>query len=112
MCRLDLPDSWADIVTGSYALRNAPVLGDALAEVRRVLKPGGTAAFLDFRKSPRPPAAAFKLPCCATGAASAESLSMARPEHSYIAESLWLFPDAVRLAACPGAGFEITRARA
>jgi ubiquinone/menaquinone biosynthesis methyltransferase len=39
-----------DIITGSYALRNAPDLDQALAEVARVLKTGGTAAFLDFSK--------------------------------------------------------------
>ena len=53
MTKLDFPDGSFDIVTGGYALRNAPDLGQALAEIRRVLKPGGTAAFLDFSK-PRP----------------------------------------------------------
>jgi ubiquinone/menaquinone biosynthesis methyltransferase len=41
-----------DIVTGGYAIRNAPDLKLALEEVRRILKPGGTAAFLDFSRSP------------------------------------------------------------
>jgi len=52
MTTLDFPDNAFDIVTGGYALRNAPDLRQALAEVRRVLKPGGTAAFLDFSKPP------------------------------------------------------------
>jgi demethylmenaquinone methyltransferase/2-methoxy-6-polyprenyl-1,4-benzoquinol methylase len=47
-----LGDGSVDIVTGGYALRNAPALDDALAEVARVLRPGGTAAFLDFRRAP------------------------------------------------------------
>ena len=50
MCRLELPAGWADIVTGSYALRNAPVLETAVAEIRRVLKPGGWVGLLDFNK--------------------------------------------------------------
>ena len=50
MCRMDFPDNSFDIVTGGYALRNAPDLRQALSEIRRVLKPGGTAAFLDFSK--------------------------------------------------------------
>jgi demethylmenaquinone methyltransferase/2-methoxy-6-polyprenyl-1,4-benzoquinol methylase len=41
-----------DIVTGGYAIRNAPDLKLALEEVRRILKPGGTAAFLDFSRPP------------------------------------------------------------
>jgi len=50
MCRLDAGDGSVDILTGGYALRNAPDLGAFLAEARRVLKPGGVAAFLDLRR--------------------------------------------------------------
>jgi demethylmenaquinone methyltransferase/2-methoxy-6-polyprenyl-1,4-benzoquinol methylase len=42
------PDHSVDLVTGGYALRNAPDLAEALQEVSRILRPGGTAAFLDF----------------------------------------------------------------
>jgi len=52
MCRMEYPDNSFDIVTGGYALRNSPDLEIALAEIRRVMKPGATAAFLDFSKSP------------------------------------------------------------
>lgn len=48
LCATGLPDGCADIVTGSYALRNAPDLGLALDEIGRILKPGGVAVFLDF----------------------------------------------------------------
>ena len=43
-------DASVDLVTGSYALRNAPDLERALQEINRVLRPGGYAAFLDFSK--------------------------------------------------------------
>jgi ubiquinone/menaquinone biosynthesis methyltransferase len=49
---LPFPDASVDIVTGGYALRNAPELDRAMEEIRRVLRPGGTAAFLDFSKPP------------------------------------------------------------
>ncbi len=52
MCSLGFPDASADIVTGGYALRNAPDLDGALGEISRVLKPGGVAGFLDFSKPP------------------------------------------------------------
>jgi len=39
-----------DIVTGGYALRNAPDLNQTIDEIARVLRPGGAAAFLDFSK--------------------------------------------------------------
>lgn len=45
---LPFADSSVDLVTGGYALRNAPDLDRALSEVCRVLRPGGRFAFLDF----------------------------------------------------------------
>ena len=54
MSRLDMEDGSVDIITGSYAIRNAPDLGEALAEFHRVLKPGGTLAILDFCKPGSP----------------------------------------------------------
>ncbi|MGD0077749.1 MAG: ubiquinone/menaquinone biosynthesis methyltransferase [Sedimentisphaerales bacterium] len=52
MCRISYADESFDIVTGGYALRNAPNLEQALLEIRRVMKPGATAAILDLSKSP------------------------------------------------------------
>jgi ubiquinone/menaquinone biosynthesis methyltransferase len=40
-----------DIITGGYALRNAPDLDQLLKTVWDKLKPGGVASFLDFSKS-------------------------------------------------------------
>jgi ubiquinone/menaquinone biosynthesis methyltransferase len=51
MSRLPQADESVDLVTGSYALRNAPDLDQTLKEIHRVLRPSGTAAFLDFSKS-------------------------------------------------------------
>jgi len=39
-----------DIITGSYALRNASNLEKTLSEIKRILKPDGTLAVLDFAK--------------------------------------------------------------
>lgn len=54
MCPLDYANESLDIVTGGYALRNAPDLGLLLREVYRVLRPDGIAAFLDFSKPASP----------------------------------------------------------
>ncbi len=90
----------ADVVTGSYALRNAPDLGPALDEIARILKPGGVAAFLDFAK---PASRVLQLPeywllkvwCGFWGLAL-----HANPRiHAYIAASLGSFPDRPRLRA-------------
>jgi demethylmenaquinone methyltransferase/2-methoxy-6-polyprenyl-1,4-benzoquinol methylase len=93
MCRMDFPDGSFDVVTGGYALRNAPDLKQALAEIRRVLKPGGMAAFMDFSK---PPSKLFQ--CLEIGALAAWSgicgLLLGKPkEYGYIVASLRQFPD-------------------
>jgi demethylmenaquinone methyltransferase/2-methoxy-6-polyprenyl-1,4-benzoquinol methylase len=46
--RLPFPDAVFDAVFVGYGLRNFPHLADALAEILRVLKPGGCLVSLDF----------------------------------------------------------------
>lgn len=50
MALLPFESGSVDIVTGGYALRNAPDLNQTIDEIARVLRPGGSAAFLDFSK--------------------------------------------------------------
>lgn len=50
---LDQPDGSVDAVTAGYALRNAPEYERVIAEIARVLKPGGTLATLDFYRPER-----------------------------------------------------------
>ena len=45
---LAIPSHSIDAVTGGYALRNVPNYEAAVAEIARVLKPGGIVATLDF----------------------------------------------------------------
>ena len=98
LCDLPFPDGSADVVTGSYALRNAPDLRTAVAEVRRVLSPRGVAAFLDFsnpdRSSLRYPQYLLLRSWCGLWG----FLLHGTPEiHGYVAESLRAFPDRKRL---------------
>jgi ubiquinone/menaquinone biosynthesis methyltransferase len=113
MSHLDSRDASVDIVTGGYALRNAPDLSQTVREIARVLKPGGIAAFLDFSK----PADAFsqrleywilKLWTGFWGIL----LHRNHEVYSYIAESLRAYPDRVRLRAVFQAnGFEVMRSK-
>jgi demethylmenaquinone methyltransferase/2-methoxy-6-polyprenyl-1,4-benzoquinol methylase len=48
MSRLDLPSASVDLVTAGYGFRNVPDHRAALAEVARVLRPGGHLLTLDF----------------------------------------------------------------
>ncbi len=51
MCNLtSICSESIDLVTGGYALRNAPDLDQALGELKRILKIGGTASFLEFSR--------------------------------------------------------------
>jgi demethylmenaquinone methyltransferase / 2-methoxy-6-polyprenyl-1,4-benzoquinol methylase len=48
MMALPFPDEAFDLVTIGYRIRNVPVIEPAIAEIRRVLRPGGLVLSLDF----------------------------------------------------------------
>jgi demethylmenaquinone methyltransferase / 2-methoxy-6-polyprenyl-1,4-benzoquinol methylase len=50
MLALPFPAASFDIVTTGYGLRNVPDLPQAIAEIRRVLAPGGRVVSLDFNR--------------------------------------------------------------
>ncbi len=51
--KLPLPDASVDLLTVSFGLRNATHLTQALAEIQRVLKPGGHFVCLEFSRPAR-----------------------------------------------------------
>jgi len=59
MSALPFPDGAFDLVTGGYALRNAPDLPATVAEIRRVLAPSGVLGILEFSRSPYPAVSAI-----------------------------------------------------
>ncbi len=87
-----------DIVTGGYALRNAPDLGEALGEIHRILKHDGIAAFLDFSK---PDSVLWQKMeywlLKIWGGFWGMLLHRNHEVYGYIAESLRLFPDRLQL---------------
>jgi len=112
MCSTTIAEGWADVVTGSYALRNAPLLDDAFREIRRMLKPGGHAAFLDFSKSPARWRQGLQLPLLKCWGGFWGIVLHGGPEHAYIAESLRQFPDRVALRSkIAQHGFRLVTAR-
>ena len=54
MTRLPIPSATVDVVTCGYGLRNVPDLPAAVAEIHRVLKPGGRLCALDFDRPESP----------------------------------------------------------
>ena len=86
------------LLAAAMRCATAPNLDLVLDEVRRVLKPGGVAAFLDFSK----PAATFRQEVQywilkIWGGFWGLLLHRNADVHGYIAESLRLFPDRLRL---------------
>lgn len=111
MSRLDLQDNSVDILTGSYAIRNAATLEDALAEVHRVLKPGAIAAFLDFSKPKSSSAQKVQYYLLKFWGGLCGLLLHANPEvHGYIAASIKKFPDREKLKQIfEQKGFELVK---
>jgi demethylmenaquinone methyltransferase/2-methoxy-6-polyprenyl-1,4-benzoquinol methylase len=92
--RLPFPAESFHLVTGGYALRNAPDLGRCLGEVFRVLHRGGTAAFLEFNRSPVAWLGRLQVRLLGAWGGLWGLLLHGNPEvYSYIAQTLALFPD-------------------
>ncbi len=51
---IPLPDSSVDHAVSAFTLCTIPGVGQALAEIRRVLRPGGTFRFVEHGRSPEP----------------------------------------------------------
>jgi ubiquinone/menaquinone biosynthesis methyltransferase len=109
MGRTGLDSGSVDIVTGGYALRNAGDLREALAEIYRVLKPGGIGSFLDFSKpSGRALQKVEDLLLKSWGGLWGWMFHGDPGVYTYIAESLARFPDRRELAGIfRTQGFEV-----
>lgn len=100
MAALPFETNSVDIVTGGYALRNAPLLNQTLDEIARVLRPGGVAAFLDFSKPHNGMGQWFSWFVLKFWGGFWGLLLHGNPDvYGYIADSLKLHPDRIELRA-------------
>lgn len=111
MMRLPLGSSSFDVVTTGYGLRNVPILETAIAEIRRVLRPGGLFLSLDFN---RPDAAWLRGIYLAyltlVGSIVGLALHGDPDTYRYIPESIRHYPGAEGIVArLRAAGFERVR---
>lgn len=113
MGRLDFEAGTVDVLTGGYALRNAPDLHVALDEWRRVLRRDGALALLDFSKPATPRGARIHLALLHLwGGLWGWALHRNPDVYGYIADSLARYPDRARLRAMlRGRGFDVTASR-
>jgi demethylmenaquinone methyltransferase/2-methoxy-6-polyprenyl-1,4-benzoquinol methylase len=96
MLALPFRDARFEIVTTGYGLRNVVDLRTALAEIHRVLAPGGALLSLDFNRPTNPAVRALYLAyLTAIGAALGFILHADPNTYRYIPESIRLYPGAV-----------------
>lgn len=105
--RLPLPDASAHAYVIAFGIRNVTRIEAALAEARRVLKPGGRFLCLEFS---RPPAAALRAAYDAYSfnviPAVGQVVARDRASYQYLVESIRRFPDQPTFARMIGeAGF-------
>lgn len=98
--RLPFPDETFDAVTNAFLLRNLADLGAGLAEMARVLKPGGRLICLDMTQPPPGPfGALYRLYFTHLLPPLAGAISGDHDAYRYLPDSLKGFPDAPALAA-------------
>lgn len=99
MTSLPIGGARFDVVTTGYGLRNVPDLEGALAEIHRVLAPGGRLLSLDFNRPANPVVrAAYHAYLTATGSALGLVLHGDPDTYRYIPESIRRYPGAAGVA--------------
>ena len=98
--RLPFADSSFDAVTIGFGLRNLSSVERGLAELRRVLKPGGWMAILEFSQPVVPGMRALAAVYCLRLLPRIGGLiSGSRSAYQYLPDSISRFPDQQKLAA-------------
>ena len=106
--QLPLASHSFDLVTVAFGFRNLASYSGGLAEMKRLLKPGGTVAILEFSQPPNAAVRALSnLYCRRILPAIGGWISGEREAYAYLPESVRKFPNAPELAKdLRSAGFE------
>ncbi|HUQ76876.1 MAG TPA: bifunctional demethylmenaquinone methyltransferase/2-methoxy-6-polyprenyl-1,4-benzoquinol methylase UbiE [Burkholderiales bacterium] len=97
--RLPFPERYFDCVTVAFGLRNMTHKDRALAEMARVLKPGGRLVVLEFSKVWAPLASAYDVYSFKVLPWLGERVAGAAEPYRYLAESIRMHPDQATLKA-------------
>ena len=97
--KLPFPDDWFDCVTVAFGLRNMTHKDAALAEMRRVLKPGGKLMVLEFSKVWKPLAPVYDAYSFQVLPRIGELVTKDAESYKYLAESIRMHPDQETLKA-------------
>jgi demethylmenaquinone methyltransferase/2-methoxy-6-polyprenyl-1,4-benzoquinol methylase len=97
--RLPLPDACADAYVIAFGIRNVTDIAQALAEARRVLRPGGRFLCLEFsRPVTEPLQKAYDAYSFKVIPRIGEWVAKDREAYQYLVESIRRFPDQARFA--------------
>jgi demethylmenaquinone methyltransferase / 2-methoxy-6-polyprenyl-1,4-benzoquinol methylase len=103
---LPLPDASFDVVSAAFGLRNMTDKAAALAEMARVLKPGGRLLVLEFSKVAAPLAPVYDWYSFNVLPRLGQWIAGNGESYRYLAESIRMHPDQATLKAMmKGAGF-------
>ncbi|MFZ2628110.1 MAG: bifunctional demethylmenaquinone methyltransferase/2-methoxy-6-polyprenyl-1,4-benzoquinol methylase UbiE [Rugosibacter sp.] len=91
--KLPFPDNHFDIVSVAFGLRNMTHKAQALAEMRRVLRPGGRLLVLEFSKVWQPLEKAYDLYSFKLLPWLGEKIAGDAASYRYLAESIRMHPD-------------------
>ncbi len=97
--KLPFPDDHFDCVTVAFGLRNMTHKEVALAEMRRVLKPGGRLLVLEFSHVPKPIAPLYDLYSFKVLPWLGKKVAGDADSYRYLAESIRVHPDQASLKA-------------
>jgi demethylmenaquinone methyltransferase/2-methoxy-6-polyprenyl-1,4-benzoquinol methylase len=99
MMALPFPDRAFDVVTTGYGIRNVPEIEPAIAEIRRVLRPGGRLISLDFNRPVNPLMRAIYVSyLTVVGSALGWVLHRDPDTYRYIPASIQRYPGAAAVA--------------
>ncbi len=97
--KLPFPSNYFDIVTCAFGLRNMTHKDRALAEMRRVLRPGGRAIVLEFSKVWEPLRPAYDAYSFNVLPVLGKYVARDEASYRYLAESIRMHPDQETLKA-------------
>ena len=97
--KLPFPDNHFDIVTVAFGLRNMTHKDKALAEMRRVLRPGGRLLVLEFSKVWKPLEKAYDVYSFKLLPWLGQKIAGDADSYRYLAESIRMHPDQAALKA-------------
>lgn len=97
--KLPFPDGYFDLVTVAFGLRNMTHKDAALAEMYRVLKPGGRVMVLEFSKVWKPLAPLYDIYSFQVLPRMGQVVAKDAESYKYLAESIRMHPDQETLKA-------------